>query len=283
MKRFCKFILFFVFTSVCFADSIEKIVFDTMKNAYISRNGNILQEEEVSAIAGRVADAIEKYSIEYNIDPILMLAFAYKESSFRYWLLRENDYGLMQINRIYSAQHACEMLKIELNVDKLFEIDYNVMLFARYFQYLREYLLKPNTTLSMLDRYEDIIMAYNIGITKVLKLNRQGLADKKGIEYAKKVKDAYNVFRRKFLNLKTPVVSPDRLPNEFYMDINFIQIRIKERMTQLSSLVDKLTNVINPDDIEYVQIEAMIEEMYKQIEKLEEIIKMRDAERNPNE
>jgi hypothetical protein len=61
-----------------------------------------------------------KYGRQYQIEPELLLAIAYVESSFRPWVVNAGCYGLMQVSL------ATWKSKLQLNVGSLLEVDYNM-------------------------------------------------------------------------------------------------------------------------------------------------------------
>jgi len=106
--------------------------------------------------AKEIVSAITKWSMEFNIDPKLMLAIARQESNFdKYAISSSGAYGIMQVIPVWHKQKVIDAHKA-LGNPELFNINTNVYLGARVYadcmkktkivtKALECYYGKPNT------------------------------------------------------------------------------------------------------------------------------------------
>lgn len=113
-------------------------------------------------------EEINRYSKEYNVDPLLTASIIKVESDFDINAHSNQDAkGLMQLLDD-SARHSAEIIGEEYFPEKLKEVDYNLNLGVAYYDYLYRY-------------YNDMelaLAAYNGGIGNVDEWIKKGIIDK---------------------------------------------------------------------------------------------------------
>ncbi len=154
---------------------------------------------------------IDKYSQEYNLDPLLVLSVMKAESKFNPGAKSNKDaYGLMQITES-TALDIAEDLKIQdFTTERLYEEELNIRMGSYYLsKLLKEF---KNT--------EVALAAYNGGIGNVkkwlgnLEYSKDGeslsyIPFKETDKYVKKIRVSYNVYI--FLYRQLPELIPNKL------------------------------------------------------------------------
>ena len=93
---------------------------------------NVLLYQSDKHIAENISDSIMKWSTEYSIDPLLVLAVGTWESSLDPWEVGYNtDTGIMQIIPS-TGKGIAKQLDLEWNYNMLFDIDTNIRLGTYY-------------------------------------------------------------------------------------------------------------------------------------------------------
>lgn len=155
--------------------------------------------------------SLQKYSIEYSLEDLLILSVIKAESKFdEEAKSNKNAYGLMQITEP-TAKEIAEKLNIEnFDVSMLYEIDMNIRMGSYYL----------STLINDFDNLETAIAAYNSGPGNVKKwlTDDRYSKDKTTLynipfeetdKYVKKVRANYNIYE--FLYKELPSYIPEEL------------------------------------------------------------------------
>ncbi|MDO4595138.1 MAG: lytic transglycosylase domain-containing protein [Tissierellia bacterium] len=174
-------------------------------------------------------DKIQKYSEEYNMDPLFIASIIKVESGFHNSATSSKSAkGLMQIMDD-TASHIAEIEGIDYLPDKLDDVDYNLNLGTSYIRYLYDYY----------GNYDLALAAYNGGIGNVDSWLNDGILErnnpdtdnipiKETREYVRKVNSNYSVFKTFY---------KDKLPEESKLENRF-KLSIDNYKAFLSSIID---------------------------------------------
>lgn len=150
------------------------------------------------------SEYVEKYSNEFNLDPLLIYSIIKVESNFDSSVKSSSGaVGLMQIMNETADEIA---LKLNLNIKNgydLYDIETNIMLGTKYFS-------------DLLKKYDDnktiALIAYNAGIGNVDKWIKEGIIKEDGSDiqnipfketnnYVRKILRDYEIYKKLYNNI----------------------------------------------------------------------------------